>query len=26
VIPGNVSKSRLSDAKAEGVNLRKSKW
>ncbi|CAK7341931.1 unnamed protein product [Dovyalis caffra] len=26
VIPGNVSKSRLSEAKAEGVNLRKSKW
>ncbi|KAB5519711.1 hypothetical protein DKX38_024030 [Salix brachista] len=26
VIPGNVSKSRLSDAKAEGLNLRKSKW
>ncbi|KAL3586635.1 hypothetical protein D5086_013502 [Populus alba] len=26
VIPGNVSKSRLSEAKAEGMNLRKSKW
>uniref|UniRef100_A0A6N2KEZ9 Uncharacterized protein n=1 Tax=Salix viminalis TaxID=40686 RepID=A0A6N2KEZ9_SALVM len=26
VIPGNVSKSRLSDAKVEGLNLRKSKW
>ncbi|KAJ6406727.1 hypothetical protein OIU84_010271 [Salix udensis] len=26
VIPGNFSKSRLSEAKAEGMNLRKSKW